>query len=136
MQEYLGIVFWQFLYNIFESGKCRNGGTSSNVVAIIYSPSQVRLKHTGRIVFFKYHIQYYGFIVRIFYVQWFIFQSPLKSVQVMVRLHIFPIFSFLANILCRKDNIFASNENIGIFIVTYECMPSRNNRWKVLEKTP
>ena len=40
----------------------------------------------------------------------------LKSVQVMVRLHIFPIFSFLAKMLsflCRRDNIFARNENIG-----------------------
>ena len=34
----------------------------------------------------------------------------------MVRLHIFPIFLFLAKMLsflCRKDNIFARNENIG-----------------------
>ena len=40
----------------------------------------------------------------------------LKSVQVMVRLHIFPIFSFLAKMLSfllRDDNIFARNENIG-----------------------
>ena len=40
----------------------------------------------------------------------------LKSVQVMVRLHIFPIFSFLAKMLSflsRNDNIFARNENIG-----------------------
>jgi hypothetical protein len=34
----------------------------------------------------------------------------LKSVQVMVRLHIFP---------CRKDNIFARNENIGKICETY-----------------
>ena len=37
----------------------------------------------------------------------------LKSVQVMVRLHIFPIFSFLAKMLSfllRDDNIFARNE--------------------------
>ena len=39
-----------------------------------------------------------------------------KSVQVMVCLHIFPIFSFLAKMLSslsRYDNIFARNENIG-----------------------
>ena len=39
----------------------------------------------------------------------------LKSVQVMVRLRIFPIFSFLAKVLSflsRNDNIFARNENI------------------------
>ena len=40
----------------------------------------------------------------------------LKSNQVMVPLHIFPIFSFLAKMLSfllRDDNIFAWNENIG-----------------------
>ena len=40
----------------------------------------------------------------------------LKSVQFMVRLHIFPILSFLAkmlSLLLRVDNIFARNENIG-----------------------
>ena len=39
----------------------------------------------------------------------------LMSVQVMIRLHVFPIFSFLAKILSfllRDDNIFARNENI------------------------
>ena len=37
-----------------------------------------------------------------------------KSVQVMVRLHIFPIFSFLEKMLSslsRNDNIFARNES-------------------------
>ena len=48
---------------------------------------------------------------------WIIFtlKNLLKSVQVMVRLHIFPIFSFLAkmlSLLSRNDNIFARNENI------------------------
>ena len=41
--------------------------------------------------------------------------NKLKSVQVIVRLHIFLIFSFLANFLSfllRDDNIFARNENI------------------------
>ena len=41
--------------------------------------------------------------------------DELKSVEVMVRLHIFPIFSFLAKMLSfllRDDNIFARNENI------------------------
>ena len=45
-----------------------------------------------------------------------IISNVLKSVQVMVRLHIFPIFSFLAktlSFLLRDDNIFARNENIG-----------------------
>ena len=40
----------------------------------------------------------------------------LKSVQVMVRLHIFPIISFLAKMLSfwlRDDNIFSRNESIG-----------------------
>ena len=39
-----------------------------------------------------------------------------KSVQVIVCLHIFPIFSFLAKMLSsliRNDNIFARNESIG-----------------------
>ena len=40
----------------------------------------------------------------------------LKYVQVIGRLHIFPIFSFLTKMLSslsRNDNIFATNENIG-----------------------
>ena len=40
----------------------------------------------------------------------------LKSVQVMVHLHIFPIFSFLTHMLSSlsiNDNVFAKNENIG-----------------------
>ena len=39
-----------------------------------------------------------------------------KSVEIMVRLHIFSIFSFLAKMLSfllRDDNIFARNENTG-----------------------
>ena len=43
-------------------------------------------------------------------------QPLLKPVQVIVCLHIFPIFSFLAKMLSslsRNDNIFARNENIG-----------------------
>ena len=46
----------------------------------------------------------------------FKFGSSLKSVQVMVCLHIFPIFSFLAKTLSfpsSNNNIFARNENIG-----------------------
>ena len=42
--------------------------------------------------------------------------TSLKSSQVMVRLHIFPVFSFLSKMLSslsRNDNIFARNENIG-----------------------
>ena len=42
--------------------------------------------------------------------------NQVKSVWVMVCLHIFPVFSFLAKILSsnsRNDNIFARNENIG-----------------------
>ena len=43
-------------------------------------------------------------------------KSSIESVQVLVRLHIFPIFSFLEKMLSslsRNDNIFARNENIG-----------------------
>ena len=42
--------------------------------------------------------------------------NSLKYVQVMVRWHIFRIFSFLAKMLSfllRDDNIFERNENMG-----------------------
>ena len=42
--------------------------------------------------------------------------TPIKSVQVIIRLHIFLIFSFLEKMLSflsRYDNIFARNETIG-----------------------
>ena len=45
-----------------------------------------------------------------------LFQILVKVRLVMVRLRIFPIFSFLAKMLSfllRNDNIFARNENIG-----------------------
>ena len=45
-----------------------------------------------------------------------ILELKVENIQVMVRLHIFPIFSFLAKMLsflCKQDNNFSRNENIG-----------------------
>ena len=54
--------------------------------------------------------------IRCYYDQNFSFNSSLnlKYVQVMVRLHIFPIFSFIS----RNDNIFARNETFLLDITS------------------
>ena len=72
-------------------------------LSIWFCPVKIHLL----IIFF---LQKMTFIMIIFWVR------ELKSIQVMVRLHIFPIFSFLGKVLSflkRDDNIFARKEIIG-----------------------
>ena len=60
----------------------------------------------------------------------------LKSVQVMVRLHIFPIFSFLAKMLsflCRKywkDKLADHNLNRLQVIYDFSCFPGSSTTFK------